>query len=282
MKRLLKKGLTLNFLIWMLISCTEIMEIETKPGFTRLVVDGSITTDTMRHTVWLTSTEGYFSDLQVPPVSGAMVSISDGTTVFTLKETTPGKYQTTGSVFGLPGRIYRLNIKLSKPVGGFTDYSAVSELLPRVVLDSVSVKFYPGWAEKGMWEVKGFFQDSPDPDFYRFWLYRNGRNITGSLGDWYITDDLFFNGKYLQGTTLGWLSQHQENESLQAGDTLMAEVQALQKDFTEFLWGMRSSLFGSNPLFSGPPANVKGNISNGAIGYFAAFPVSRAKIIVKP
>jgi hypothetical protein len=38
---------------------------------------------------------------------------------------------------------------------------------------------------------------------------------------------------------------------------------------------------GSNPLFSGPPANVKGNISNGAIGFFAAYTTSRSRIKVE-
>jgi hypothetical protein len=257
------------------------MEIETEEGYTRLVVDGSISTDKTRHTVRLTTTEGYFSGQPVPPVTGATLNITDGYSVFTLRETSPGKYQTLAGVYGIPGHRYRLNIRLSKPVGGFAEYSAEADLLPPVSLDSVSVKFYPNWDEQGLWEVKGYFQDSPNPDYYRFMLYRNGKSMTNSLSDWYITDDFFFNGKYLRGTTLGWLSQHQEDEALQAGDTLAAEVQVIQLDYARFLQGMRSNLFGSNPLFSGPPANVKGNISNGGIGYFSAFSVSRAQIVIK-
>ena len=261
-------------------SCTERMEIETEEGFIRLVVDGSISTEKTKHTVRLTTTEGYFSGQPFTPVTSATVTITDGYAVYPLRETGSGKYQTMSGVFGIPGRRYRLNIKLSKSVGGYTEYSAETDLLPPAKLDSVSVKFYPDWDEQGMWEVKGYFQDSPDPDYYRFLLYRNGNSMTNSLSDWYITDDFFFNGKYLRGTTLGWLSQHQEHEALQKGDTLTAEVQVLHADFARFLLGMKSNLYGSNPLFSGPPANVKGNITNGAIGYFSAYSISRAQMVI--
>jgi hypothetical protein len=38
-------------------------------------------------------------------------------------------------------------------------------------------------------------------------------------------------------------------------------------------------LFGSNPLFSGPPANIKGNINNGGVGFFTAHSVTRSYAI---
>ena len=94
-----------------------------------------------------------------------------------------------------------------------------------------------------------------------------------------MTDDRFFNGSYTNGASIAELDQSKPEEKLSEGDTITAEVNNIGKDYANFIWDAQSELFGSNPLFSGPPANVKGNISNGAIGFFAAYSVTRAKAI---
>jgi hypothetical protein len=267
-------------LVLTVFSCTERIDIDPGEGFTRLVVEGSISTDKKNHSVILSTTAGYFSNLPIPRVTGATVSISDGSTVYKLTESSPGIYQTSPGIYGIAGHMYTLRIKLSSPIGGYSEYSGTSKIFPPAVLDSIQLKFNPSWAEKGIWEVKGFFLDSPGSDFYRFLMFKNGKAITDTLNDWYVTDDQFFNGKYLLGTTLAWLQQGKADESLKTGDTITAEVHVIEKEFADFIRSARSNLSGSNPVFSGPPANVKGNINNGAIGFFAAYSVSRARIVV--
>jgi hypothetical protein len=45
----------------------------------------------------------------------------------------------------------------------------------------------------------------------------------------------------------------------------------------------QSEIFGNNPLFSGPPANVSTNLENGAVGIFTAYSIERvSKIIPSP
>jgi hypothetical protein len=272
--------LKLSILLITVFSCTERIEIDPGESYTRLVVEGIISTDRTAQTVILSTTAGYFSNQPVPAVSGALVTLSDGQITYTLKEMSPGRYQTGTAVSGIPGRQYSLYIKLTAPVGGFTEYSATSTMSQKVVLDSIQMKFYPSWSEKGIWEIKGFFLDPPEADFYRFLVSRNGVMITDTLSEWYVTDDQFFNGKYLLGTTIGWLQQHLPDETLKAGDKLTAELDVIDKEFSEFIRSARFNLAGSNPLFSGPPANPKGNISNGAIGYFAAYAITRASCVV--
>jgi hypothetical protein len=261
-------------------SCTERIEIDPGTDFTRLVVEGTISSERKIHTVLLTTTADYFSNLPAKPVSGASLSISDENAVYKLTEKFPGSYQTTQAVSGEPGHIYTLKIKLSAPVGGYTEYSGSSKISPPVALDSIRLKFNPTWSEKGVWEVKGFFLDHPGNDYYRFLMFKNGKVITDTLTAWYVTDDQFFNGKYLLGTTLAWLQQDKENETVKAGDTITAEVDVIEREFADFIRGARVNLSGSNPLFSGPPSNVKGNINNGAIGFFAGYSISRARIVV--
>jgi len=274
-----------NIFIWAILiltvlSCTERIEIDPGEGYTRLMVEGSFCTDKKIQTVLLSTTAGYFSNKPIPAVTKATVTISDGNVTYKLSEISPGRYQTDTRISGISGHFYTLRIKLATPIGGFSEYSATSKISPPVVLDSIQLKFNPSWSEKGIWEVKGYFLDSAGPDYYRFLMFKNGIAITDTLSDWYVTDDQFFNGKYLMGSTLAWLQQDKANESLKKGDTVTAEIHVIEKEFADFIRSARSNMSGSNPLFSGPPANVKGNINNGAIGFFAAFSVSRAKIVV--
>jgi hypothetical protein len=268
-----------SILSFVAFSCTERIDIELDESFTRLVVDGSITTDTKAHTVVLTATSSYFYNQPSPPVTGAQVSITDGTTVFYLTEQTPGVYRTADSVHGIPGNTYTMNIKLANEIGGYKDYSASSTIIPVSSLDSISLLFHPEWSDKGIWEVKCFVKEPPTVDFYRFLLSKNQTMLTDTLNEWLITDDLFFNGNYTNGLPIGYLDQGSAEQNLKPGDTVTAEVNSIGKDYYSFLVEAQTELFGSNPLFSGPPANIKGNINNGAVGFFIAYSVSRSYAI---
>jgi hypothetical protein len=268
--------LIFSLLSILIVSCTEKIDIQLDDSYTRLVVDGSITTDTMSHTVVLSSTSSYFYNQPAPAVTGATVSISDGTKVFELTEAAPGTYNTAPDVFGEPGKVYTLNIKLANAIGGHSDYTATSLLNPVTTMDSVTLLFHPEWSKKGIWEVKCYVKEPPTVDFYRFLLSKNQTMFTDTLDEWIITDDIFFNGNYTNGLPIGYLDQGSTEQGLRAGDTITAEVNSIGKEYFNFLTEAQSELFGSNPLFSGPPANIKGNISNGGIGFFTAYSATRS------
>ena len=268
--------LTLVLVSIVAISCTEKIDIQLDESYTRLVVDGTITTDTMAHTVVLTSTSSYFYNQPAPFVSGASVSITDGTQTFGLSEVTPGIYRTLPDVFGVAGKTYTLTINLAKAIGGYSDYTAISAMSPVNSLDSVSLLFHPEWTKNGLWEVKCYVQEPPTIDFYRFMIYKNSTLLTDTLNEWFVTDDKFFNGNYTNGATVAYLRQGSAQEGLIEGDTVTVEVNSISKDYYNFVIEAQAELRGSNPLFSGPPANVKGNINNGAIGFFSAYSATRS------
>ena len=271
--------LIFSILSILIVSCTEKIDIQLDDSYSRLVVDGSITTDTMSHSVVLTSTSSYFYNQPAPPVTGALVSISDGTQNFNLSETSPGIYRTSPDVFGIPGKVYSLNIKLANAIGGYSDYTASSTLNPVTPMDSVTLKFHPEWSKKGIWEVKCYVQEPPTVDFYRFLLSKNQTMFTDTLDEWIITDDMFYNGNYTNGLPIGYLDQGSTEQGLRPGDTITAEVNSIGKEYFNFLMEAQTELFGSNPLFSGPPANIKGNISNGGVGFFTAYSATRSYAI---
>lgn len=263
-----------------LYSCVERIDIKLDNNYTRLVVDGAITTDTMAHTISLTSSTSYYYNQPAPPVTGAHLQITDGTDVYQLGEEAPGIYRTDPSVYGVAGRIYTLDIILPSTIGGYSNYQAISTLNPVSHLDSVSLAFHPDWADNGIWEVKCFVQDPPTSDFYRFMVSRNREMLTDTLNEWFVTDDRFFNGNYAYGAPIAYLRQGKDDEVLLKGDTVTVEMNSIGSVYANFIWDAQAEVNGSNPLFSGPPANVKGNIDNGAIGFFAAYSISRSYVIV--
>jgi hypothetical protein len=260
----------------LVVSCTEKIDIKLDDSYVRLVVDGSINTDTMAHTVLLTSTSSYYYNQPSPPVTGALLTISDGSQEFKLSETSPGVYRTASDVYGIPGKTYTLNIKLAGAIGGYNEYSATSTLFPVVDMDSISLLYHSEWSKEGIWEVKCYVQEPPTIDFYRFMVLKNQTMVTDTIDEWFITDDTFINGNYTNGIGIAFLDQGSPSQGLAPGDTITAEVNSIGKEYYNFLVEAQTELFGSNPLFSGPPANITGNINNGAVGFFSAYSATRS------
>lgn len=261
-------------------SCTERIDIELDDTYARLVVDGAISTDTMEHVVRLSKTSSYYYNQPAPAITGANVSITDGHVTYHLTETKPGIYKTEATVFGIAGNTYTLNIKLAEAVGNHTEYSANSTIYPIAPLDSINLQFHEDWANEGIWEIKCYVLEPPTVDFYRFLVLKNKTMVTDKLDEWLVSDDKFYNGNYTNGLPVGYLDQADGDEAVAPGDTVGVELNNIGKDYFTFISTAQLELFGSNPMFGGPPANIAGNINNGGFGYFAAYSVARAKAIV--
>ena len=272
--------LLISLLSLLAFSCVERINIELDNSYERLVVDGYITTDTVTQTVKLSRTTSYFYNQPAPPVKGATVRISDGEEIYDLSEKSPGVYSTYPAAYGIAGKTYTLDIKLAAPVGGYSEYTATSTLYPVSNLDSVSLDFHSDWSENGIWEVKCYVQDPPTKDYYRFLISKNGKILTDTLNEWFVTDDRLFNGNYVSGAPIAYLQSDKIDEILKTGDLVTVEMNSIGPEYYNFISEAQAEIRGSNPLFNGPPANVKGNINNGAIGFFAAYSVSRASVVV--
>jgi hypothetical protein len=264
----------LRFLILVVIaaSCTEPMDLELDSTFTRLVVEGAITTDTGIHRVQLSKTTDFYYNQEPPAVSGAIVRISDGSNMIELTENPYGSgiYETAGGFYGEVGKTYNLFIELEEEIAGYTTYGASCLLRSTAEPDSIQIVYQPTWGE-GFWEIKLYALDPPTIDFYKFLIYINNTLVTDSLQEFLVVDDRLFNGNYTNGIGVGFLSARNENTRLKAGDVVTVMIANLTLEYANFIWTARSETGFNTPLFSGPPANVKGNISNGAIGFFAAY-----------
>jgi hypothetical protein len=265
-------------------SCTEKINLKLDTTYTRLVVDGHIKSDTMASSIKLTKTSDYFSNVPSPRMVNATVSLTDGTNTFPLTETVPGNsgiYQTDPKFAGTIGKNYTLHISLPEVIAGTTEYTASSQLNGVTNLDSIQVVFKSDLGKEGVWQVKLYAQDPPGrKNYYLLNLYRNNMLWSDTITKVSVTDNQFFAGNYIDGADVFYINNEHKWETLYPGDTIMLELSAITKEYFDFINQVKQAGI-SIPIFTGPPANVQGNISNEGVGFFAAYSSSFAKTVVK-
>ncbi len=281
---MINRVIYLIIIAMMAVACTEEIEVELDTTFTRLVVDGSIGNDTATYQIRLTTTSGYFSNSPAPVVPGATLTISDGEQDYPLRETKPGisgVYETPADFAGSVGKEYRLNIELPEPIGGKSSFEASSVLNPVTTIDSIKAKFRPEWGPEGIWTIQLWAREPGDQEnYYLFNLYRNGVLITDTITKKVVADDRFVNGQYMNGFDVVYLNNANSWETIRPGDTIILQMSGITKEYYQFVNQIRQSGF-SIPFFSGPPANVQGNVSNGAVGFFTAMSDTYKSVVVK-
>ncbi|MEI7896292.1 MAG: DUF4249 domain-containing protein [bacterium] len=265
-------------------SCTEKIEVKLDTTYTRVVVDGKIEAGTGIYQVALTKSADYFSNTSVPRVVDATISINDGSETFMLHETQTGIsgiYETDSNFCGKTGKTYTLHVELAEAIAGQMVVDASCYLPTVTKLDSIQTVLHPEWGKKGIWTVKLFAREpGNENNYYLFNLYKNGTLMTDTITKKVVSDDKFYNGSYMNGVDVIYINNQHAWETIHPGDTVMLQMSGITKEYFDFITEVKQSGF-NLPFFSGPPANVKGNVTNGGIGFFAAYSNSFAKTVVK-
>ncbi len=268
-------------LLTALASCTEKVEMDLKDvGEATLVVFSEITNDVKAHEVHLTTSAPYFHNQEMPAVSNAVVHIDDGIETIELTEDSSreGIYLTPNDYYGVAGRTYKLQISNvdADGDGNFEEYEAETIMKPSAPVESVGVQYNSRWDG---WEVALFSYDPGDrDDWYLFKVYKNGILFTDTITDYWLTDDKFFNGNIIDGPMVQYFDED-EGEIVFPGDRITLELAGITEEYYYFITNVQQEGNEKIPLFSGPAANVKGNISNGALGFFSVMEVSRGSTI---
>ncbi len=259
-------------------ACTARIDISTENAPERLVVHGTITSDTMRHAVRITRSASFFATTPPEGISRAEVVITGGGKEFRLTENplNPGLYETDEDVSGTEGETYELYIRLDFDGDGEPEeYEASSSLPPPPRMDSIGFRrsVIDDHIEVLLW---GGLPDT-EANYLSFHLYRNGELMNDSLSGFMVMDDEFLDGKEVAAASCFFLDQEEEEEILTPGDRIAVRLDLIPRDYAEFIWNAQSEIGGTNPIFGGPPANVPTNIRarNGAAtpisGFFAAY-----------
>ena len=156
------------------------------------------------------------------------------------------------------------------------------------ILDSVSLRLISSSTSDGpVWSVFAHFQDQPGPNTYGAHLYINDIQYTNRIQRYYVNifGETAAEGQYINfpvffiRNELSW--DDEDKIHLYTGDTITFELNELNETYYDFIRSAQREIGGGNPLFTGPPANVPGNISGGALGIFGAYTISRQAVILE-
>lgn len=266
-----------------LASCTEEIDMKLNTTSKRLVVDGILTTDTTAQCIKLTTSGDYFDNKPMPAISNALVTINDGDETLTLTEssTNKGWYYTSSDFYGKQGHTYTLNIENVdiNNDGVMESYSSSSYMNDLVSIDSIDIGYVDQY---NLWQVLMYAKEPGETkDYYLFRVTVNDTLITNKYSKQTVTDDQFVNGNIMDGIWIYSLDANDTIENLMLNDTVMLEMFTINEHTFDYMSALATETQPKTPLFSGPSANIPGNISNGALGIFAVCPVSRSKTIVR-
>jgi hypothetical protein len=269
-----------------MLSCTERIDIELYSTYRRLVVQGAVTSDSVRQRVLLTTTSDYFSNQPSPLVSEAQVEISYDDQVHTLVEhpILKGLYETADAFRGKPGTTYKLDIsQIDVNEDGLSEeYHAESTMKGGAELDGIQLRYFSSPIVTGYQVLMWASHPVEQRDWFGFRIWKNGVLLTDSLSSYTVFSDDLFDSGYLPGFPVGFLSDDDPRQRVFPGDTIVFELESIDEAYYNFVSDAQLELIGNVPLFSGPPANVSSNIDNGAMGIFAAYSILRTATIYIP
>ena len=251
-------------------SCIEEIDLELdRAEYEKLIVEGEITDQQGFQTVKLSRTSAYDSNVPCPPATGAQVSVSIGDKEYTLPEVSPGVYQ-SDQFIGEVGKVHTLSV-----LYGNEHYTASSTMQPVMVLDSVGFKKFPFGVPQDLphWEILVYAQDNPDRNDCQLIQY----SINGEWQDTLLYAGFFAdwisNGQYINGERVAIYASREEAVEVKLRSVSIEE---------QFLWFVDNLIWAVMPdmFFSPPRANIKGNISNGALGFFRASAVYETDVYV--
>ena len=253
-------------------SCSEKIELDLNSSNTRLVVEGLITDKAGPQGVILTQSSSYFFNEPPPPVEDAMVSVSVGGQQWLLSQESPGHYMLPQGFAGTPGTTYQLSILHDN-----TEYLASTLLRAVPAIDSLSLAPHPILPGRDFLLIH-FQEPAQTRDFYMYHIFFNDSLVTDSINKVPFGDDDGVNGQYLSIPVYLFRSG---DEAPQPGDRIRVQKFSISEAYFQFMIALRRNQGTVGGPFAGPPANVPGNINNGALGFFLAAAVSEVEMVIE-
>jgi hypothetical protein len=252
----------ISLAILFLCGCTEKIDIDLFESPVNLVVEGYVTDEVKRHSVILSRSSPYFNDSPPEMVSGAAVIIEDSSTLYTLSENSPGIYLTDAFFAGIPGNSYTLIVT----VDGET-YTATSAMPSVQPIDSIA--FYKSETQERVYEIGLWTQEPSEPGNHYFWrVYKDFVLMSKNITQLEFANDDLINGNYLSGVRVQSVEARAENR-------ITLEMASITEEYYEYCLAIiKETLYADGP-FESAPASITGNISNGALGFFTAYSLTR-------
>ena len=290
MKNILFLAITLVFIA----SCTEPIDIKTDSSEPVIVINGIITDEYKYQMVQISRSSPYFDDEPNAGISDALVTVeSSNNEVYQFIEcdTLPGTYYSQRMWAAKEGFDYHLNVEVDFNNNGDIElYQASTTILTPLYLDSVEIVPINIMGHAN-YALNVYGQDPPSEDYYLFKFSVNDSLVTSKLSQYVITDDVMINDEYIPGLTVQYFGDISEWEKdteetrrrslyVQEGDKVGVELCMITKGYYDFISQCVSEMSGENPMFGGPASNITTNISNGGVGYFSGYCITRSTVEV--
>ncbi len=285
MNKLIQQFVIMVFLLIGLTSCEEDVTGDISlNSVERLVIEGGIERNSGNSTqkIRLTKTLPFLTNSSNPFVSDATVTITDGTTTWSLIHTQNGFYE-TNSLLPQIGKTYTITIVWNNET--YTGSDTLSEVPP---FDN----FYYEFEEETLFTDEGYFLkfDTTDPvgveNYYYHRVFKN--NIFTIVPDpgnaeTLIVSDRFFDGQQRIGVNPN------EEVSFEIGDLAKAQQIGISKRYYQFLFELFTQTGNQGISFVGnpPPASIRSNIintsnpTNRILGYFYAVDIEEDSILIE-
>jgi|YNPMSStandDraft_2_1061718.scaffolds.fasta_scaffold00646_13 hypothetical protein len=251
-----------------LIACEEEVELKLKSSVPKVFIEGFIRTDSLYQRITVKKTNNFHESNNYPGINDAIVILSDETgRTDTLQNIENGVFRTRKVFEGIPNRYYFLKI-----IAENTTYEAKAFLPGVVTFDTIIYTYVNNTSivrEPGYY-LTSIGQEPLGLNYYRILCYKNDSLFDG-IGDYFITDDILVEGNQIVFTL---------PFKFDKGDTAKVELWNIDQPTFYYYVSLIKQLFGGGP-FAPPADNVKGNISNGALGYFGGCGVYSQSVIIE-
>ena len=257
--------------IWLILlagfsSCEKVIELDIREADMKYVIEGVVTGDPNTCKVKITRTKRLTESNQFPGVSGAIVTITDNSTIYNLTETSPGLY-VNNQLVGVTGRTYELSITINNEL--FTASCTMQQAVP---IDIVNIDRGPF----GQYKFATVFYTDPagQNNGYRFIQYVNGLKDPAIFWN----NDEFTDGQTEAVRLDNGVSDENDPRSISTGDIVTIELLSIDDPIYRF-WSTMQFGGADGSGFTASPANPITNIRGGALGYFSVHPVRKMTVI---
>lgn len=260
-----RKGnwLLLTVCVVVFAACEKVIKLDLSGTTKQYVVEGIVTDHAGGCSVKLSQTKDFYDDNTFVGVSGATVTINDGTTTTTLSEATTGVY-TAPLLVGVSGKTYSLEVSLADN----SKFTATSTMPALVNMDSLYITQESIFGDL-LKQPTVLFQDPAHiNNYYRFMIYINGEKAKQT----FVRDDELTDGNQTEAAM--WVEDKNtddDRKAVESGDVVQVYMLNIDSSVYKYFFSLESSASGgSGGQSSGTPGNPVSNISGGALGYFSA------------
>jgi hypothetical protein len=247
-------------------SCKKIVTLKLNNVPAAIVIQGEVTDAPGPYFVTINQPVDFYASNTFPPVTGAVVTITNSLGLTdSLTETAPGMY-TTHVLQGIPGITYTLSVTAQN-----VKYTAVSTMPMPVALDSISFQSNSGFGKTRISAIANFQDPAGVKNYYQFMEYLGGVPDTKDL---FVFDDRLSDGRYINYTLFN------DSTYLEEGDQLRVDMYCIDSAVYNYFFQLSQSSGAGAFNTSASPANPTSNISNGAYGYFSAHTISSQSEVV--